>query len=81
VKRYEVKFLDGPGDGKVIETDQVHKVIWLINTGRRYWTFTEPEHAPGHSTEAIYKLLGHAPRLDGRDLLVYGLDKSSPPRG
>lgn len=81
MKRYELKFLDGPGGGKVIEADHVHKRVWLVNSGRRMWTFHEPERMPGYQIEAVYKLLGHAPRLDGHDLLVYGLDESSPHRG
>lgn len=74
MKRYELKFLDGPGGGRSIEADEFHKVVWLVNAGRRFWTFHEPER---QYVEARYKLIGHAPRLDGHALLVYGIDDES----
>jgi hypothetical protein len=66
--KYEMKFLDGPGAGRAIESDKVHKYVWLVNDGERRWTFKEP--AVG--VEAKYRLQGHAPRPDGSYMLAYG---------
>lgn len=70
MKKYELKFLDGPGGGRSIQLDVVPKVVWLCSGRKgRYWRITEPEDTI--LIESIYDLKGHAPRLDGRALIVY----------
>jgi hypothetical protein len=73
--KYEIRFLDGPGVGRTIEVENLHKYVWLVNDGNRKWTFTEPYGIP---VETKYRLEGHAPRPDGTYLLTFG---ECPPPG
>lgn len=66
--KYEIRFLDGPGTGRTIEVEELHKYVWLVrDSGGRRWTFSEPP-----SYEIKYRLEGHAPRPDGTYLLTFG---------
>lgn len=70
--RFELKFLDGPGESRSIDGDAVHSKVWLCNAdGIKWWTFTMPERP--WVVEAEYSLLGQAPRPGERHLLVYGV--------
>ena len=70
MKRFEWKFLDGPGAGRSVFSDHAPATLWLCGRlGKRWWTFKEPEKM---FVEATYELRGHAPRLEGPTLLTYG---------
>lgn len=70
--KYEWKFLDGPAGGRSVFSDNLPTRVWLCNRlGNRWLTFHEPDKT---WVEATYKLLGHAPRLDGSALLVFGVE-------
>jgi hypothetical protein len=72
-KRFELKFLDGPGGGKSIHADKAPPCIWLCNfRGKRWWALSEPEQMVW--VEVTYKLLGYAMRLEGPALITYGVD-------
>lgn len=64
-----MKFLDGPGRGRSVWADHCGSPAWLCNRlGKRWITFREPDPI---YVEAVYKVKGHAPRLDGSALVLY----------
>jgi hypothetical protein len=72
MKRFELKFLDGPGAGRSIEADKPHPSVWLCEeAGIKWWTFTEPLRPK--VILAKYELLGSAPRRDNGYLIAYGV--------
>lgn len=70
--RFELRFLDGPGQGKVLGLEEMPpKRVWLCNDGgRKWWTFKEPSV---WVVEAEYKIEGYAPRKGERYLILYGV--------
>ena len=70
--RFELRFLDGPGEGKTLNVEVgPPKVVWLCGDGnRKWWTFSEPAF---RFVEAEYKIEGFAPRRGERYLILYGV--------
>jgi hypothetical protein len=72
VKRFELKFLDGPGGGKSIYADKAPPIVWLCNQrGKRWWSLSEPKELI--YAEVRYEILGHALRFEGPALITYGV--------
>lgn len=72
MKRFELKFLDGPGAGKSVWANEPHKRAWLCEeAGTKWWTFTEPMRP--WIVVAEYKIVGSAHRREGTYLVCYGV--------
>lgn len=79
MKRFNLEFIDGPGEGRSIEADKCPKAVWLCNNGtHKWWTLKEPKD--NHLAEARYKVLGHVLLDDERYRIMYGLEKDERSR-
>ena len=74
MKRFELKFLDGPGRGRSVWTDKAPPArVWLCRRlGRRWLAVRQPEDKA--LVEATYRNTGIAERLDGTAVASYGVD-------
>lgn len=73
MKRYQLKFVDGPGRGRSVWTDKTPPpTVWLCaRLGRRWIALREPEERP--FVEATYRNRGVAESLDGHAVASYGV--------